>query len=215
MLRLHVILISISLTIVQAADLSKTENDSSEVADFYTLKATDIDGREIHFEQFRGKVTLVVNIANGCGYADRHYRSLGRLLDILGPDKFTIFAFPCNQFGRQEPGTADEIKHHLIHNYGAEYLIFKKIDVVGGDAHPVYRNLAAQLNQAPDWNFWKYLVDENGRAMNAWGPQDRVEDIFLEVRAAVIRLDNIPPGTGYNSLPAAKPAQTQKDKDEL
>lgn len=177
---------------------STAANDT--VADFYTLKATDIDGQEISFERLRGKITLVVNIANACTYADKHYRSMGRMLDIIGPDYFHILAFPCNQFGQQEPGTSDDIKSHLIRNYGAEYKIFKKIDVIGGDAHPVFRNLAAQSNQAPDWNFWKYLISENGKVMNAWGPKDRIEDIFLEVRAAVLRLQNIPPGTGHNAF---------------
>lgn len=221
-LSVNSVCVTLAALIVILVPVTSASADSDlTVPDFYTLKATDIDGREISFEQFRGKISLVVNIANGCGYADRHYRSLGRLLDILGPDKFTILAFPCNQFGRQEPGTSEEIKNHLIRNYGAEYLIFKKIDVVGSDAHPVYKNLAAQLNQAPDWNFWKYLVDENGRAMNAWGPKDRMEDIFLEIRAAVLRLDNIPPGTGFNSRPTKKisedeDAKLQKDnKDEL
>lgn len=85
-----------------------------------------------------------MNIANGCGYADQHYRSMGRMLDIMSPDRFNILAFPCNQFGRQEPGTSTDIKNYLIRNYGAEYLIFKKIDVIGSDSHPVYKSLTGK-----------------------------------------------------------------------
>ncbi|GAB6025241.1 Glutathione peroxidase 7 [Chamberlinius hualienensis] len=198
----HLSIQTSSVIILSICNLLLLANSATNesVADFYTLKATTIDGEEISFERFRGKITLVVNIANACGYADSHYKSLGRILDILGPHRFGILAFPCNQFGQQEPGTSEDIKNHLIRNYGAEYMIFKKIDVIGGDAHPVFKNLAAQSNQAPEWNFWKYLVNENGRVMNAWGPKDRLEDIFLEVRAAVLRLDNIPAGTGHNTI---------------
>ncbi|GAB6028947.1 Glutathione peroxidase 7 [Chamberlinius hualienensis] len=167
--------------------------NNESIPDFYTLKATSIDGEDVSFEKFRGKVALVINIANTCSYADAHFRNMGRMLDILGPHRFAILAFPCSQFGQHEPGTLENIKHYLVRNYGAEYTIFKKIDVIGGDAHPVYRNLAAQVNQVPDWNFWKYLIDEDGRVMNSWGPKDRMEDIFLEIRAAVIRLDDVPP----------------------
>ena len=78
---------------------------------FYSLTAKDIEGNEVRFSDFKGKVVLVVNVASACGYTDRHYTELQRMYDILGDtDRLRIVAFPCNQFGEQEPWTNNKIK---------------------------------------------------------------------------------------------------------
>merc|ERR1712126_137728 len=127
--------------------------------DFYSHKVLDLDGNEVDLEQFRGKATLVVNTASYCGFTESHLRGLTRLHDILGyGGHFSVLAFPCNQFGEQEPGTEEQIQGFYRGTYKAEYPIFGKIDVIGEEAHAAYKNLIAQTLTHPDWNFYKYLV---------------------------------------------------------
>uniref|UniRef100_T1JI95 Glutathione peroxidase n=1 Tax=Strigamia maritima TaxID=126957 RepID=T1JI95_STRMM len=154
--------------------------------DFYSLSAVDIRGNEVSLTKYRGKVSLVTNVASECGYTDSHYKSLVKLHGILNRhQKFTILAFPCNQFGNQEPATDYQIELFIRTQYKAEFPMFSKIDVIGSNASVVFKFLSEQANQAPDWNFWKYLVDHRGKVVGAWGPQTPVEDIFDVVKTVV------------------------------
>jgi len=108
---------------------------------FYNLAANDIKGSKVEFSQFEGKVVLVVNVASQCGYTDGHYRGLQRLHDILGNSgKLEILGFPCNQFGAQEPGTAEEIAE-LVSSFGVEFRMMEKVEVKGSNVHPVWKYL--------------------------------------------------------------------------
>lgn len=129
----------------------------------------------------KAKVVLVVNVASECGYTDGHYKALVRLQDKLGStEKFTVLAFPCNQFGNQEPGSYNEILSFAKKNYNVNFPIFSKVDVVGDNAPDVWSYLTENTKQ-PTWNFWKYLVDENGHVVEAWGPWISVEDITQDI----------------------------------
>ena len=117
------------------------------------------------------KAYLFVNVASKWGLTDRDYKQLVQMHKELKADGFEIMAFPCNQFGGQEPGTAEEINEFIRGKYGAEFQIFEKIDVNGENAHPVYKYLRsnsslfdAEKNVVGEiqWNFAKFLVDGNG-----------------------------------------------------
>ena len=150
-------------SIVVKSNNSSYESNSHE--SFYDLSATTIDGKIINFSIFEGKKALVVNVASKCGYTPQ-YEDLQGLHDNYG-DKITILGFPSNNFGRQEPGSNTEIVDFCKSNYGVQFQLFEKIEVKGDNIHPVYKWLSSSdLNgwndKKPKWNFYKYLIDENG-----------------------------------------------------
>lgn len=156
------------------------------ITDFFDLSAVDISGNEVQFSRFEGKAILVVNVASQCGFTDGHYKGLKRLHDILAfNDKLAILAFPCNQFGGQEPGDSDEIRDVAFNTYGVEFPVFQKCDVYGPKAHGVWKFLTETSGITPDWNFYKYLLDHHGNIIQAWPPRTPVEDIFDAVERAV------------------------------
>ncbi|MBN3302252.1 glutathione peroxidase 7 [Amia ocellicauda] len=138
--------------------------------DFYTFKVVNIRGRLISLEKYRGSVSLVVNVASECGFTDGHYKELQQLQKAFGPYHFNVLAFPCNQFGQQEPGSDKEIESFVRTVYGVSFPMFSKIAVTGAAANNAYKFLIESLGKEPNWNFWKYLVDTNGKVVNAWGP---------------------------------------------
>ncbi len=139
---------------------------------FYDLQAKAIDGTSIDFSQYKGKKLLIVNTASQCGYTPQ-YEDLQVLHEEFG-DKITILGFPANNFGAQEPGTNDEINQFCKTNYGVTFQMFAKVDVIGNNQHPVYQwltdsSLNGKNEQAPTWNFCKYLIDENGEFVSFHG----------------------------------------------
>lgn len=134
---------------------------------FYNLNATTLEGAPFDFAQLKGKRVLIVNTASKCGFTPQ-YADLEKLHDTHGGDSFVILGFPCNQFGRQEPGSSDDIASFCQRNYGVSFQMMEKVDVKGSDAHPVYQWLCEKAKNGADdhkvaWNFHKFLVDEEGR----------------------------------------------------
>jgi len=153
---------------------------------FHSLVANDIEGNEVSFDAFEGKVVLVLNVASYCGYTEGHYRALQKMYDILGESgKLEILAFPCNQFGEQEPESPEVIKVNMKKKYGMDFRLMEKVDVKGDGAHPVWTFLTETSQVTPRWNFYKYLFDANGDIVKAWGPQIAVEDIFKDVQTTL------------------------------
>jgi len=138
---------------------SKEESESSKkINSFFELSALDINGRLVNFSQFRGKVTIIVNVASFCGYTESHYRGLVELHQRLKSLQVEILTFPCNQFGAQEPGSRVEIKE-FAKSKGAEFTMMNKIDVNGPNVHPVYRFLKKEAGpRLINWNFATYFV---------------------------------------------------------
>ena len=135
---------------------------------FYNFTMKSIDGKEIKFSEFKGKKVLIVNTASECGFTPQ-YADLEDLHKKHG-DKVTIIGFPANNFGGQEPGTNEEIKGFCSKNYGVGFLMMEKISVKGSDMFPLYKWLSSKEmngwnNEAPNWNFCKYLIDENGNLL--------------------------------------------------
>jgi glutathione peroxidase len=139
----------------------------------YDFKAIDIDGREVDFSDYKGKVLLIVNTASKCGLTPQ-FKELEDLYNNHKDKNFEILGFPCNQFASQDPGNSEEIKSFCLINYGVTFKMFEKIDVNGDNAHPIYKYLTSQkggiLNKAVKWNFTKFLVDSNGNVVDRFAP---------------------------------------------
>ncbi|XP_065581082.1 glutathione peroxidase 7-like [Artemia franciscana] len=120
------------------------------------------------------------------GFTDSHYKALNRMQDIIGFEyRFQVLAFPCNQFGEQEPGTNYDIKNFVYGNYRVESPVFSKIDVIGDKSHLAFRNLVAQSSIHPEWNLYKYLDNPEGRVIKAWSTKVTIDEIFSDVKRAV------------------------------
>lgn len=142
--------------------------------------------------QYAGKVLLVVNTASYCGFTGQ-YEGLEKLYDRYRERGLVVLGFPSNQFGNQEPGSAKEIADFCFNTYGVRFPMFVKSDVRGAQANPLYVQLAKATGTTPKWNFYKYLVDRNGRPVQAYssmtGPDDtqlvaQIEKLLAERRAA-------------------------------
>ncbi|XP_064604438.1 glutathione peroxidase 7-like [Liolophura sinensis] len=156
---------------------------------FYSYQVFNIDGEKVQLRKYRNKVSLVVNVASECGFTDGHYKSLVRMQSMLGgTGKFNVLAFPCNQFGAQEPGNNNEIKNFAEQRYQVNFPMFSKIQVLDSNIPEAWKYLEEKSGKVPNWNFWKYLVNDDGDVVDAWGPWTSVEDIFDQVKAVVDRI---------------------------
>lgn len=162
-MKTFITLITSALLIVASLGWKKATPKASGI---YQFKVKTIDGKEITLEKFKGKKMLIVNVASECGYTPQ-YKDLQALYEKY-KDKLEVIGFPANNFGGQEPGTATEIKSFCTKNYGVTFTMMEKISVKGDDMHPLYKWLSTKsengvTDDAPKWNFSKYLVDENGK----------------------------------------------------
>lgn len=129
----------------------------------YDFTMTTIDGQSFDFSDLKGKPVLIVNVASECGYTPQ-YDDLQQLHSDFG-SKITVLGFPANNFGGQEPGTNDDIALFCQKNYGVDFQMFEKSDVVGSNTNGLYKWLAEQSGSAPSWNFCKYLVSADGTSV--------------------------------------------------
>ncbi|XP_040834607.1 glutathione peroxidase 7 [Ochotona curzoniae] len=156
--------------------------------DFYDFKVVNIRGKLVSLEKYRGTVSLVVNVASQCGFTDQNYRDLQQLQRDLGPRHFNVLAFPCNQFGQQEPDSNKEIESFVRSTYSVSFPMFSKVAVTGTGAHPAFKYLIEISGKEPTWNFWKYLVAPDGKVIGAWDPTVSVEEIRPHITALVRKL---------------------------
>jgi glutathione peroxidase len=139
----------------------------------YDLELTRIDGATESMAVYRGRVLLIVNVASRCGFTPQ-YAGLEALHRKYADRGFSVLGFPCNQFGRQEPGREDEIRRFCAETYDVTFPLFAKVDVNGPRAHPLYRYLKSERRgvlgtSAIKWNFTKFLVDGAGRVVARFG----------------------------------------------
>ena len=140
----------------------------SNAQSIHSFKVNGIDGKQIDFASFKGKMILIVNTASKCGYTPQ-YEGLENVYEQY-KDKLVIVGFPCNQFGGQEPGTNEEIVSFCKKNYGVTFQLADKIDVKGAGIAPIYQWLTQKakngvLDANIGWNFNKFLLDENGKVV--------------------------------------------------
>lgn len=153
----------------------------------YEYTARELGGEPVSLERYRDKVLLIVNTASECGFTPQ-YAGLQRLHDRYAARGFEVLGFPCNQFGKQEPGDAAQIGSFCEKQYGVAFPMFEKIDVKGPNAHPLYRYLT---RQAPGvlgtrwikWNFTKFLVDRSGRVVKRYAPATKPEELEGDIEA--------------------------------
>lgn len=148
----------------------------------YTVK--DINGKEINLSQYQGKVLLIVNVASKCGFTPQ-YKGLETLFEEYNGEVM-VLGFPCNQFGKQEPGDAEEIKNFCSLNYDVKFPLFQKIDVNGPQTHPLYQFLKSQKKGLLGtgmikWNFTKFLVNRQGEVVKRYAPKDTPEQIKKDI----------------------------------
>jgi len=158
------------------------------MAELYDFQIKALDGQPLELMQFQGHVLLVVNVASRCGFTPQ-YTGLQQLYDSYQARGFSILGCPCDQFGHQEPGSAEEIAEFCRLNYGVSFPLTEKIDVNGSDAHPLYQWLKQQQpgllgSEAIKWNFTKFLLDRDGQVVGRYAPQTKPE----ELEAAIVSL---------------------------
>ena len=159
------------------------------MSSLHDFSADTLTGKALKLSRFKGKVVLVVNTASQCGLTpqytgleDLHQRFQARGLAVIG--------FPCNQFGGQEPGGADEIGAFCSRNYGVSFQMMDKIEVNGGGAHPLYKWLTAAApallgSEAIKWNFTKFLVGADGAVIRRYAPQTEPKEMAADIESAL------------------------------
>jgi len=154
---------------------------------FYTLKTRTLEGKEADLRDYSGKVTLVVNVASQCGYT-KQYTGLEKLHGELKGRGFAVLGFPSNDFGKQEPGTPEEIRSFCSTKYPVTFPLFEKLVTREGDGQsPVYALLGRETKALPDWNFCKYLVGKDGKVVRFYKSAVKPDDAGLrkDIEAAL------------------------------
>ena len=145
------------------------------------------DGSTIDLSTHKGEVMLIVNVASKCGFTPQ-YEGLEALQGRYGERGFSVLGFPCNQFGAQEPGDAEEIASFCKLTYDVSFPVYGKIDVNGDNAAPLYKHLKDEApglfgSKAIKWNFTKFLVDRSGKVVKRYAPQTKPEDLTRDIEA--------------------------------
>nr|UEC95886.1 glutathione peroxidase [Poropuntius huangchuchieni] len=154
------VLLSVAVCMGSLYLLQSKLSKSRKTKDFYSYEVKDARGRTVSLEKYRGKVSLVVNVASGSELTEQNYRALQELHRELGTSHFNVLAFPCSQYGDTESGTSREIEAFAKSNYDS-------------------------VQRIPKWNFWKFLVSPEGQVVRFWKPEEPIDDIRKEATALV------------------------------
>ncbi len=155
----------------------------------YDFSATKADGATLELSSLKGKTLLIVNVASNCGFTPQ-YNGLEKLYQTYKKQGFEIIAFPCNQFGHQEPGSNEEIISFCQLNYDVSFTIMSKIDVNGSHEHPLYTWLKKEKrgvlgSQNIKWNFTKFLINRQGEVIKRYAPVTKPEQIETDIKEAL------------------------------
>ena len=159
---------------------------TTSIQDF---EAVDIAGHRVRLAEQAGKVLLIVNTASKCGFTPQ-FAGLEKLWETYKGRGLVVMGFPSNQFGRQDPGANDEIFSFCQLNYGVSFPMMAKVEVNGGEAHPLFQWLKSEApgllgSKAIKWNFTKFLVGRDGRVVRRYAPQDKPENLAADIEAAL------------------------------
>lgn len=153
---------------------------ASSMSQFYEFTVKDLQGKEVNLEKYKGKVVLVVNTASECGFTPQ-LKGLEALYKKFKDNGLEILGFPCNQFGKQEPGDEKSIAEGCVVNYGVTFSMFSKIEVNGKDAHPLFKFLKKEkgglMGSKIKWNFTKFLIDRDGKPVKRFAPITKPENL--------------------------------------
>ena len=155
----------------------------------YDFTCKDSSGNEISLSDYRGKTLLIVNTASKCGFTPQ-YDGLQSLQDQYDSEKFSVLAFPCNQFGGQEPGTDNEIQDFCSLNFNTTFPVFSKIDVNGENAHPLYKFLCSEKkrvlgSEKIKWNFTKFLINRDGNPIARYASTTTPDKISRDIETLI------------------------------
>ncbi|MEM9692873.1 MAG: glutathione peroxidase [Myxococcota bacterium] len=147
----------------------------------YDTEVTTLGGDKHTLDAYRGKVLVIVNVASKCGFTPQ-YKGLEELHEKYADKGFAVLGFPCNQFGKQEPGNADEIQNFCTTNYGVSFPMHEKIEVNGEGAHPLYQHLKGEKpglmgTKNIKWNFTKFVVGKNGEVVSRHAPSTKPKEL--------------------------------------
>ena len=160
------------------------------MANVYDFEVATLRGMNQPLADYRGKTLLIVNVASACGYTPQ-YAGLEALYRKYQDRGFVVLGFPCNQFGAQEPGSADDIATFCSRRYDVTFPLFAKIDVNGAHAHPLFEHLKQERpgalgTKGIKWNFTKFLVDGRGEVVERYGSSTTPEQIDKDVAALLL-----------------------------
>jgi glutathione peroxidase len=152
----------------------------------YDFTAKTLQGKDVSLAEYRGKALLIVNTASKCGFTPQ-YEGLEKLYEAHQAEGLVVLGFPCNQFGAQEPGSAEEIGAFCQANYGVSFPMFEKIEVNGPHTHPLYDFLKREKpgvlgTKNIKWNFTKFLVDRAGTVVGRFAPTTKPQDIDAAIQ---------------------------------
>lgn len=155
----------------------------------YDFSAKTLDGQDQPLADYKGKAMLVVNTASKCGFTPQ-YTGLEKLWETYKDQGLVVLGFPCDQFGHQEPGDAEEIRNFCSLNYDVSFPLYEKVEVNGGAAHPLWKWLKKEKPgllgmESIKWNFTKFLIDKNGRVVKRYAPTDTPEKIEKDLASVL------------------------------
>jgi len=174
-LAIALLLTGVSVQAQNNSAAKKTKNQTIMDQSIYQFKVEDLNGKTFDFASLKGKRILIVNTASKCGLTPQ-YKDLEKLYETYKDHNFVIVGFPANNFGAQEPGTNEEIGAFCQKNYGVTFPMMAKISVKGNDMHPLYQFLTQKskngyADSEVEWNFQKYLINEDGRLVKVLAPK--------------------------------------------
>ena len=174
------------VVIINAAKPGAAKGDKKKMSDNISdIVVKDMNGKDVKLSGYEGKVLLIVNVASECGYTPQ-YKGLQEIYSKYKDKGFDILAFPCNDFGGQEPGTNDEIKEFCSVNYGVNFTLFDKIKVLGDEKEPLYARLINNPNTENGdikWNFEKFLIAKDGTIVKRF--RSKIEPESKEITSAI------------------------------
>lgn len=177
--------IAVLFLFISRTDASNESKANQMEKNIKQITVKDIDGKSVNLSDYKGKVLLIVNVASYCGFT-KQYTGLEQIYKQYKDKGFEILAFPCNQFGQQEPGTNEEIKNFCSSKFDVTFKLFDKIDVNGKDKSPLYEVLTNnEVTGKADikWNFEKFLIDKDGNVVSRYS--SKVEPASKELTSAI------------------------------
>lgn len=177
--------IAVLFLFISRTDASNESKANQMEKNIKQITVKDIDGKSVNLSDYKGKVLLIVNVASYCGFT-KQYTGLEQIYKQYKDKGFEILAFPCNQFGQQEPGTNEEIKNFCSSKFDVTFKLFDKIDVNGKDKSPLYEVLTNnEVTGKADikWNFEKFLIDKVGNVVSRYS--SKVEPASEELTSAI------------------------------
>lgn len=158
---------------------------SEQNKNIYQFKCDNINGEPVEMSEYKDQVLLIVNTASKCGFTPQ-YKGLEKLQKDYSDKGFSVLGFPCNQFGKQEPGDSEAIQSFCDLTYQTSFPLFKKVEVNGDNANELYQFMKSEApgilgSQSVKWNFTKFLINRKGEVIKRFAPKDKPESLSKQI----------------------------------